>query len=107
MKIGTCYPHLVHSGHEAVGVEIDPAAITECDDDLMIQASNATGLPFADDSFDIVLSFDVFEHILENDRHLHEVRRVLRSGGSYSLQTPNKWTNIPFEMLRFSSQAHS
>jgi hypothetical protein len=28
------------------------------------------------------------------------VRRVLKSGGAYLLQTPNKWTNIPFELLR-------
>ena len=57
-------------------------------------------LPFADQSFDTVLSFDVFEHIPDSDKHLREVRRVLKNGGQYLLQTPNKWTNIPFELLR-------
>jgi SAM-dependent methyltransferase len=64
-------------------------------------------LPFASGSFDAVLSFDVFEHIRDSDRHLNEVRRVLRPGGCYFLQTPNKWTNIPFELLRQWKKYHT
>jgi SAM-dependent methyltransferase len=60
-------------------------------------------LPFADAQFDVVVSFDVFEHIRDSDAHLREVHRVLRSGGSYLIQTPNKWTNVVFETIRWRS----
>ena len=93
--------YLVEKGHNAIGIDIDPAAIKQCDNDLIIQEADVNYLPFKDNVFDIVLSFDVFEHIPETDCCLKEVRRILKPGGHYLLQTPNKWTNIPFEMLRF------
>jgi SAM-dependent methyltransferase len=60
-------------------------------------------LPFPDRSFSTVVSFDVFEHIPDSDAHLAEVRRVLQPGGTYLLQTPNKWTNSVFETIRWKS----
>jgi SAM-dependent methyltransferase len=60
-------------------------------------------LGFADSTFDLVVSFDVFEHIADTDVHLAEVRRVLAPGGGYALQTPNKWTNSVFETIRWRS----
>ena len=47
-------------------------------------------LPFGDDSFDTVLSFQVFEHVAETDLYLREVRRVLRPGGTFVLVTPDR-----------------
>lgn len=38
-------------------------------------------LPFADNSFDVVLSFSSLEHIQPIEPYLLELRRVLRSGG--------------------------
>jgi ubiquinone/menaquinone biosynthesis C-methylase UbiE len=57
-------------------------------------------MPIKDSFFDIVLSFDVLEHIPDVDAHLSEVRRVLKPGGFYLFQTPNKLTNVPFEILK-------
>src|SRR5262249_52626695 len=54
-------------------------------------------------TFDVVMSFDVFEHIPDSDAHLAEVKRVLKPGGVYVLQTPNKWTNSVFETIRWRS----
>ena len=71
--------------------------------DLPIHKVDGHRLPFSDGSFDLVLSFDVFEHIKESDAHLAEVRRVLVPGGRYLLQTPNKWTNSVFETIRWRS----
>ena len=69
-----------------------------------VQADGAT-LPFGQ-CFDVVMSFDVLEHIPDSDRHLQEVRRVLRPGGHYVLQTPNKLTNAVFETIRWRSLRH-
>jgi SAM-dependent methyltransferase len=71
--------------------------------DLPVALVDGPVLPFPDQSFDIVLSFDVFEHIADSDGHLREVSRVLVPGGRYLLQTPNKWTNTVFETIRWRS----
>ena len=91
------------AGHTACGIDPDAEAIAFCNKTypgIDARVGFGDALPFADHSFDTVLSFDVFEHIPDSDKHLREVRRVLKTGGEYLLQTPNKWTNIPFEILR-------
>ena len=61
-------------------------------------------LPFEDNSFDVVTMFDVIEHITNIDRFIREeVRRVLRECGILLFQTPNKYTNIPWEILHHKS----
>ena len=53
-----------------------------------------TRLPFADASFDVVVSNHVIEHVGdERDQlaHLAELRRVLRAGGIGYLAVPNRW----------------
>lgn len=47
-------------------------------------------LPFADESFDTVLSFQVFEHVTNVDHYLGEIRRVLIPGGTLVLVTPDR-----------------
>jgi SAM-dependent methyltransferase len=52
-------------------------------------------LPFADDSFDVVVSNHVIEHVGQRpDQKVHvaEMRRVLRPDGIAYLATPNRWT---------------
>jgi SAM-dependent methyltransferase len=103
---GNLLRRLVDQGYPARGVEINRELIAESrrwHGQLPIEAVDGVGLPFADASFDIVLSFDVFEHIPDSDAHLAEVRRVLRPGGYYLMQTPNKWTNVAFETIRWRS----
>lgn len=58
----------------------------------------AAPLPFADASFDTVLSFQVFEHVADTERYLAEVRRVLVPGGTLILATPDRSTRLlPFQ----------
>lgn len=47
------------------------------------------GLPFASASFDLVVSFQVIEHLLDPSDYLREIRRVLRPSGTLLLTTPN------------------
>jgi SAM-dependent methyltransferase len=49
---------------------------------------DAQALPFADDSIDHALLLDVIEHIPEPDKSLAELYRVLKPGGTLTLQVP-------------------
>jgi len=103
---GSLLSELIARGIRAEGVELRQELIDQAHrfhGPLPIQRVTGTTLPFPDASFDVVVSFDVFEHIPDSDAHLVEVRRVLRPGGSYLLQTPNKWTNTVFETIRWRS----
>lgn len=47
-------------------------------------------LPFADEEFDCVVSFQVIEHIKHDRAFVEEVRRVLKAGGRFIVSTPNR-----------------
>lgn len=49
-----------------------------------------TALPFQDKSFDVVLSFQVIEHVTDHHAYLAEAARVLRGGGVLVLITPDR-----------------
>jgi SAM-dependent methyltransferase len=51
-------------------------------------------LPFADSSFDVVLSFQVIEHVPDPDRYLAEVCRLLKDDGVLLLATPDRTTRL-------------
>ena len=100
---GMLLNNLQESGYTVTGIDMDADAISQCraaHPKIAAQVASGDAIPFPAESFDAVLSFDVFEHIRDSDRHLREVKRVMKPGGHYLLQTPNKWTNIPFELLR-------
>ena len=46
-------------------------------------------LPFAEASFDAVISFQVIEHIPDDGAFVREIARVLRPGGRFVVTTPN------------------
>lgn len=47
-------------------------------------------LPVADESVDIVLSFEVLEHVSDETLALREIHRVLKPGGEAVISVPNK-----------------
>lgn len=53
-------------------------------------AGNLPPLPYADGSFDSVVSFQVIEHIRDDRKFLQEIHRVLKPGGVALITTPNR-----------------
>ena len=99
---GSVVAELSGQGYDVTGTDISGKAIAyglEKYGDIKLQVQPAEALQFADETFDVVLSFDLFEHIAEVDRHVSEVFRVLRPGGYYLFQTPNKYCNAIFATL--------
>ncbi len=76
-------------GWDAVALEYgaDGAAVAH-DRGLPTLRGDATNLPLADDSLDLVIAFDVLEHLQDDDAAVAEVRRVLRPGGTYLVAVP-------------------
>jgi len=76
-----------------IGVDIDAEAIkdarAECGPNSAVLLGNGLGLPFANNSFDVITSFETLEHLHERTRFVQELRRVLRRGGILFLSTPN------------------
>jgi len=101
--IGNIVYELTEQGYDIKGTDISIEAIAygrKKYPNIRIEVQPAEELKFETESFDIVLSFDLFEHVVRIDRHISEVFRVLRPGGYYMFQTPNKYSNIIFETLQ-------
>jgi SAM-dependent methyltransferase len=59
------------------------------------KVSDAGGIPYPDDTFDLVFADNVMEHLADPLGALTEVKRVLKPGGSFLFKTPNKTHYMP------------
>jgi len=74
----------------ATGIDKDKISTRNniCLDEII--HGDLASLPFADDSFDVVLSFWVLEHIENPQAVFKEINRVLKKDGFFIFATPNK-----------------
>ena len=82
-----------------VGVDVSPRAIEAAqrrsiDGRPEFVLGGGLELPFPDDSFDLVTSFQVLEHVPDPLVFLRELTRVTRPGGRVILATPNAATRL-------------
>lgn len=79
-------------GHTVVGLDIDPAALQGARQRGLraLVCGDGEVLPFADESFGAVVSGYFSANLMDRDRMLSEVARVLRPGGTvaYTLLNP-------------------
>lgn len=57
----------------------------------------AHALPYPDESFDIVISSDVIEHVEDADKMLSEIKRVAKTNATIIIGTPIKLTKKPLD----------
>lgn len=86
---------IARGGAEVTGVDVSTRALAEATaryarDGLSFQAVDGNVLPFEDDSFDVVSSFQVIEHLDDLSAYLGEIARVVKPGGSVLFTTPNR-----------------
>lgn len=72
-------------GYEVTSLDLEPL-FPEC---LAVDVDQ--GLPFEDESFDLVWCAEVIEHLRDPEHALGELRRVTKSGGAIVLTTPNSY----------------
>lgn len=90
---------LVVQGIDAQGVDASSSGIQRCAAaGLRAQCLDVSvdGLPFGDDEFDMVLSLETLEHLMNPYYALQEVRRVLSAGGRFLCSVPNPLTGHPY-----------
>ena len=78
------------------GVDISPDAVAHAgamyakQRNLTFAEGSCTKLPFADATFDAVVSFETIEHIAEQNEFLDEIKRVLKPAGLLVISSPNR-----------------
>jgi 2-polyprenyl-3-methyl-5-hydroxy-6-metoxy-1,4-benzoquinol methylase len=90
--------------HNITAVDINKAVIEMCKqnyqaDNLSFQAVEPEKKTFFKDAyFDVVVSFQVIEHIYDVRGYLNEMKRVLKDDGVFIITTPNrKYRLYPFQ----------
>ncbi len=81
------------------GIDISQKALTQARREYknvrFIYTDVAKELPFPDNHFDLVVSGEHIEHLVDTDIYLSEINRVTKTGGQLILTTPNlaSWFN--------------
>jgi SAM-dependent methyltransferase len=72
------------------GLDLNASSIRFCREKGLgeIEQGDLQHLPFAGESFDLVLATDVLEHVDDDERAVEEIRRVLRPGGTALITVP-------------------
>jgi SAM-dependent methyltransferase len=77
-------------GYDAVGVDLNPCAFEPPSrGGLRLEYGCGTNLPFGDNTFDVVGTYQTLEHVSAPERMLEEMIRVTRPGGVICVVGPN------------------
>jgi SAM-dependent methyltransferase len=94
--VGIYLEHLAPYGGVLVGLEVDFEraweAHTRC---AQIVQAVGEALPFPEAGFDLIISHEVLEHVINDEISVQEMVRALRPGGRLVIFVPNR--GYPFE----------
>lgn len=90
------YPY----SHQIVAAGLEDATFLEKDfPGLTYIQTDGLALPFPDQSFDLVVSFAVIEHVGDRNRQRAFLRELCRVGRVCCITTPNRWYPIEFHTM--------
>lgn len=94
--VGMYLSHLAEKMDHVAGLDIDFDRLRDAGqlDDRVVNGAGEY-LPFPDDSFDLILSHEVLEHVADDRLAVNEIVRTLKPGGRLVLFCPNR--GYPFE----------
>ena len=86
---------LAETAKQVTGLDIDSESIEHASlrykkNNLRFVQGSCADLPFEDDSFDMVISFETLEHLEQQQEMLVEFSRVLKKDGILIISTPDK-----------------
>lgn len=95
--IGTYVRAIRRFSEHVMGLDIEVERVTEGHQHGVanLMAAVCERLPFPDNSFDVVFSHEVLEHVQDDRQACREMARVLRPGGRAAIYVPNRL--YPFE----------
>ncbi len=86
------------------GIDIDDETIEKNKkiynkNNLIFSIGSIYNLPYNDNMFDVIVSFETIEHVDDGNKVLSEFKRVLKSDGILIISTPNKQINIDRRLI--------
>lgn len=87
---------LAKSASQVVGVDVDKNTINHANeaygdiDNVKFVVANAINTQFEQGVFDVIVSFETLEHLLEHQQLIREYKRILKEDGLLIISTPDK-----------------
>jgi len=87
--------YLSKSCKEIIGIDVEKEAIDHAQAkyttaNCSFKEYNGSNIPYDDNYFDFIVSFQVIEHVDNDAAFVNELKRVLKPGGAAFITTPNK-----------------
>lgn len=110
--VGYGAAYLAETARRVVGVDRSEEAISYArahyaGAKVEFEVADVLELPFPEDAFDVVCSFETIEHVRDPPQLVAEAARVLREGGAFLCSTPHVETTVlqpdnPFHEVELS-----
>ncbi len=98
-------------GYNVLGIDISPGAVSVAQEHASMnnltanyQTASVYELPFADESFDVVMSSDFLEHIEDLETAIYEMIRILKHNGLFIFDTISRSEKAVQNFMSLESQ---